>query len=90
MTDAELTALATAARAATPGEWKTPSERPFLVHTDDLTVAECFAVDRNGAVANAAHIAAANPAAVLRLIARLRDAEAAAALLAMAAEGEGT
>jgi len=82
MTDAEVEALATAARAATPGEWFviSPGNQWRVGASPDKIVADTYERDLGHAdTFNAAHIAAANPAAVLRLIARLRDAEAEAA-----------
>lgn len=72
MTDTELDALEAAAKAATPGPWNTKEGPDF---------SEIFAHDKNIALigsqhADAAYIAAANPAAVLELIAELRQTRA--------------
>lgn len=86
MTD-DLTDLEAAARAATPGPWwNCPSERsecddPDLCNGVYYTVGDvgCGVLYANGderqARANARYIAAANPAAILALIERLRRAE---------------
>jgi len=75
MTDAELTALEAAAKAATPGPWYAYSggsivwEQTHEIHSD---VCDCG--DKRPK--DTAFIAAANPAAVLDLIAELRQARA--------------
>ena len=71
MTDAELSSLESLARAATPGPWDTKEGPDF---------SEIFAHDKNIALigsqhADAAFIAAANPAAILGLIADLRQTQ---------------
>lgn len=70
------------ARAATPGPWATVAG-PLNMHVSSRSG---FVIGSEGMasygqdVSNAAHIAAANPATVLALIARLRAAEAALGL----------
>lgn len=61
------------ARAATPGEWFIYKATPWQIHDKDKLVAT--ARHKN----NAAYIAAANPAAILALIERVRVAETALA-----------
>jgi len=88
MTDAEVEALATAARAATPGEWYMANDDWIATIEPGAYIARCrgvsgqfeeMSVDEN--TKNRWHIVKSQPAAVLRLIARLRDAEADAARL---------
>ena len=69
MTDAELSALESAARAATPGPWE-ESPNPFFIHDGHFTVAEVMSHNPGD---DSAYIAAANPAAVLELIAMVRS-----------------
>lgn len=78
MTDAEVEALATAARAATPGEWLPLGGGDIYVEEGGhkRLIAGTYIYNRS---VNAEHISRSHPAAVLRLIARLRDAEADAA-----------
>lgn len=93
MTD-DLTALRRIAEAATPGPWRNDGQLdPHIVYDDDWSIAEATRYDHDqplGAsrgpgyidpLANAAHIAAFNPATALRLLARLERAEADAARL---------
>ena len=69
MTDAEIDALEQAAKAATPGPWE--------ISRDDYAL---FIESRKGTVGeigdafDANYISAANPAAILELIAELRQA----------------
>jgi len=71
MTDAELSSLEAAARAATPGPWE--------ISRDDFSL---FIESRKGTVGeigdafDANYISAANPASILSLIAELRQAKA--------------
>ncbi len=89
MTDAELSALESAARAATPGPWEDLSNHPDhlrgAVNKGEKHIALCGYLDTweeerrvtlKEMLANAAYIAAANPAAVLSLIAKLRQTRA--------------
>ena len=69
MTDAELLELEQKAKAATPGPWDCGGVEVFLGEWNPL-IAMCNSED------NAAYIAAANPAAILELIAELRQARA--------------
>lgn len=69
MTDAELSTLEAAAKAATPGPWDCGGVEVFLGEWNPL-IAMCNSED------NAAYIAAVNPAVVLELIAELRQARA--------------
>ena len=69
MTDTELDALEAAAKAATPGPWRQSKHDKEFVCFNDTTLRGS---DINGEL-NAAYIAAANPAAVLGLIAELRN-----------------
>jgi len=80
MTDTEFSALEAAAKAATPGPWE-ESFDDVLVHRYAI-LCECRTlkiknvhIDMDGKK-NAAYIAAANPAAILELIAELRQARA--------------
>jgi len=102
MTDTELSSLESAAKAATPGPWRT-AKAEFLENADIVRTAWkttnpkvcdhilfdncCFGKDRRGHIRlfessgqqwreNAAFIAAANPAAILSLVAELRQAKA--------------
>lgn len=71
MTDDELDALEAAAKAATPGPWKHYNYKG----SDCVTVSgKVFLPRLEISVADTAFIAAANPAAVLELIAELRQA----------------
>lgn len=71
MTDVELSALEAAAKAATPGPWYSYSDGS-LVWEHERNPSVCLRFYKN----NAAFIAAANPAAVLELIAELRQTRA--------------
>jgi len=87
MTPADLSRLESLAREATPGEWEAwdePSEgAPTVARCNDNGCREIAYITehphlpdpRKDASANAAYIAAANPAAVLALIARVRELE---------------
>lgn len=83
MTDADLDKLEALAKAATPGEWVTryPSHTVVMAVTPDGTYQGEVARTVSGSLnaqreANAAFIAAANPATILDLIASARrDAE---------------
>ena len=71
MTDTELSSLEAAAKAATPGPWNTKEGPDF---------SEIFAHDKNIALigsqhADAAYIAAANPASILELVQELKQAK---------------
>jgi hypothetical protein len=72
MTPADLSRIETLAREATPGEWKAMGYLPWRVENGDRPTPICGCDN----VANAAYIAAANPAAVLALIERVRELEA--------------
>ena len=75
MTDAEISALGAAARAATPGPWKAVGQ--CVADSDRYVLANCNTNFSKGqVVSNAAYIAAANPAVVLELIAELRQTKA--------------
>lgn len=84
MTLDELEALA---KAATPGPWVVDGDE--CVRAEDLRILydNSCRDDENG-TANAAFVSAANPAAVLDLIARLRAAEADAQRLDWLAQGQ--
>ena len=69
MTDAELSSLEAAAKAATPGPWE--YEEPLILRQLDETHWQGVDTDTPN---NMAYIAAANPAAELSLIAELRQA----------------
>ena len=77
MTDTELDALEAAAKAATPGPWK-DSFDDVLAYKDNLLCEyrtlriKSIDIDIDGEN-NAAYIAAANPTAILELIAELRE-----------------
>ena len=81
MTDAELSALESLARAATPGPWDCDALSTVRSMNNDyrgVGIVYC-AIDSTGRVPtinNAAYIAAANPATVLELIAELRQVKA--------------
>ena len=66
MTDAELSALEAAAKAATPGPWE----------YDDADEDMAALGAENQRVKDAAYIAAANPSVILSLIAELRQTRA--------------
>ena len=72
MTDVELDALEEAARAATPGPWK---HYNYKGSNCVLVSGKVFLPRLKISVADTAFIAAANPAAVLELIAELRQAK---------------
>lgn len=71
MTDAELSALESLARAATPGPWE--YEEPLILRQLDETHWQGVDTDKPN---NMAYIAAANPVVVLELLAELRQARA--------------
>ena len=71
MTDEQIDALEALAKAATPGPWK-ESLYPFFIQAGDYKIAN---VTSKNAGDDSAFIAAANPAAILELIADLRKAE---------------
>ena len=73
MTEKELDALETAAKAATPGPWVID---PILNILSKDEIVYVDGDDSIGYVNNIKYIAAANPAAVLELIAALRQARA--------------
>lgn len=78
----DLDALEAAARAATPGPWLTAEDWPgngrrYIVESKQRSVASTRTWDNDNTDADAAYIAAANPAIVLTIIARLRAAEGA-------------
>lgn len=84
MTPADLSRIETLAREATPGPWERDELQPRAVYRakyDDCLrrVSECPALYGQQAMRDAAYIAAANPAAVLALIERVRELEADAA-----------
>lgn len=73
MTDAELSALEAAAKAATPGPWYNigcSTIKSEITHSDIVNDEDCFLIKDD----DCAFIAAANPSAVLDLIAELRQA----------------
>jgi hypothetical protein len=83
MTDAELDDLERKAKAATQGEWKTPSQPEGMVdvwveQSIDDDVARQWghlrAITPEIRGRDAEHIAAANPQAVLALVAEVREA----------------
>ena len=79
MTDAELSELERLAKEATPGPWPQGKEDKEFVLYNGTFICGCnSAIMRNGDVidgkTNARYIAAANPAAILELIAELRQA----------------
>jgi len=85
MTDAELSALEAAAKAATPGPWETDYRQRYVFAENGVNVCEIrgygeliHMVPESDVIEqmrnNANFIAAANPAAVLDLIAELRQA----------------
>lgn len=87
MTDAELDSLEAAAKAATPGPWEDLSNHPDhlrgTINRGAKHIAICGYLDTweeerrvtlKEMLANAAYIAAANPSAILSLIAELRQA----------------
>lgn len=77
----DLDALAALARAATPGPWCQDYKKFSHVYPtgQSSTLSKPIAVvnggTHTGTMTNAAYIAAANPAAVLALIARVRELE---------------
>lgn len=78
MTDAELSELERLAKEATPGPWPQGKEDKEFVLYNGTFICGCnSAIMRNGDVidgkTNARYIAAANPAAILELIAELRQ-----------------
>jgi hypothetical protein len=79
----DLDALAALAREATAGEWKTPAEKPWRVYSGDVLIAVANGMTHPGdevnADANAAYIAAMNPAVGLGLIEEIRRLRAAVA-----------
>jgi hypothetical protein len=78
MTDAELAALEAAARAATPGPWFRAIANDTAIRSDDVDIAQtvgAYELEWERMEADAAYIAAANPAAILALIQRVREAE---------------
>jgi hypothetical protein len=82
MTDADLSALEAAARAATPGPWFRPIANDTAIRSDDVDIAQtvgAYELEWERMEADAAYIAKANPDATLRLIQRVREAEADAA-----------
>ena len=77
MTDAELKALEAAAKAATPGPWVVDSlDGCSVFYHDAEGIHHLIACCYDAQSKDAAYIAAANPAAVLELIAELRQAKA--------------
>lgn len=82
MTPDQLAALKAAAEAATPGPWFRPVANDTAIRSDDVDIAQtmgAYELEWERMEADAAHIAAANPAAILSLIARMEAAEADAA-----------
>ena len=76
MTDAELSSLEAAAKAATPGLWHNPG-RCFVVARyakDQPIVCDCLSNQFAQAPKDAKYIAAASPPKILELIAELRQA----------------
>ena len=80
MTDAELSSLEAAARAATPGPWTSHFDGNVWVMgptTDHKSICLAgYARNKQENIKNATYIAAANPSGVLELIAELRQAKA--------------
>ena len=75
MTDAELDALERLAKEATPGPWNSVGQ--CVADSNRYVLANCNTNFSKGqVVSNAAFIGAANPAAILELIAELRQARA--------------
>ena len=84
MTDAELSVLEAAARAATPGPWHI--KRGYCLYDErDMHIVSAWenysgslglAIDSHQAMANAMFLEDTNPAAILELIAELRQARA--------------
>jgi len=84
MTDAELTAIEAAARAATPGPWYI--KRGYCLYDErDMHIVSAWenysgslglTIDSHQAMANAMFLEDTNPAAILELIAELRQAKA--------------
>jgi hypothetical protein len=72
MTDEQLDSLEAVARNATPGPWNAVGQ--CVADSDRYVLANCNTNFSKGqVVSNAAYIAAANPAAVLELIAMVRS-----------------
>lgn len=74
MTNEQLDALEAATKAATPGPWRHPGRALVAsrMSEDEPLVCNCISKQFAQAPKDAAFIAAANPAAVLDLIAELR------------------
>lgn len=74
MTNEQLAALEAAAKAATPGPWRHPGRALVVSRMDssEPLVCDCLSQQFAQAPKDAAFIAAANPAAILDLIAELR------------------
>ena len=78
MTPADLSRLESLARKATPGPWFRPIANDTAVRSDDVDIAQtvgAYELEWERMEADAAYIAAANPAAVLALIERVRELE---------------
>lgn len=74
----DLDALAALAREATAGPWFRPIANDTAIRSDDVDIAQtvgAYELEWQRMEADAAYIAAANPAAVLALIARVRELE---------------
>lgn len=74
MTDTELNALEAAAVAATPGPWRADSLNNVR-HGSEIVIHATIAYVEPRA-ADAAYVATANPATILKLIAKLRQVNA--------------
>ena len=74
MTDKDLDTLEALAQAATPGPWRHPGRALVVSRVDssEPLVCDCLSEQFAQAPKDAAFIAAANPATVLKLIAELR------------------
>lgn len=75
MTDAELDALEAAAKAATSGPWETDSLNNVRNRDTTIVLTAVLPTHREPRPEDANYIAAANPVAVLDLIAELRQAK---------------
>ena len=84
MTDTELSSLEAAAKAATPGPWHI--KRGYCLYDSrDMHIVSAWenysgslglTIDSDEAMANAKFLEATNPAAILSLVAELRQAKA--------------
>ena len=74
MTDTELSILESLAKAATPGPWEVDSLYNIRSEDKVIVLVSKTYMSREPTNENAAYIAAANPAVILKLIAELRQA----------------